>query len=61
MEIARNQYLNGVSTFIDVLTAENALSGTHQNLIQSTLSLTTDTVSLYKALGGGWEWQDEKG
>ena len=55
LELARNQYTNGVSTFIDVLTAENSLAQQHQLLIDSTLSLTTDVVNLYKALGGGWQ------
>jgi NodT family efflux transporter outer membrane factor (OMF) lipoprotein len=58
LEIARNQYLNGVTTFINVLTAENSLAQQHQALIQSTLSLTTDVVNLYKALGGGWQRGD---
>jgi len=57
LELARNQYTNGVSTFIDVLTAENSLAQQHQQLIDSTLSLTTDVVNLYKALGGGWQSQ----
>ena len=58
LEIARAQYTHGVSTFINVLTAENSLAQQHQALIQSTLSLTTDVVNLYKALGGGWQSQD---
>ncbi len=53
--IARTQYIHGVSTFINVLTAENSLAQQHQALIQSTLALTTDVVNLYKALGGGWQ------
>jgi NodT family efflux transporter outer membrane factor (OMF) lipoprotein len=61
LDIARNQYAHGVSTFINVLTAENSLAGQHQQLIQSTLSLTTDVVNLYKALGGGWEAGAEPG
>jgi len=55
LEIARSQYTHGVTTFINVLTAQNALEQQHQALIQSTLSLTTDVVTLYKALGGGWQ------
>ncbi len=55
LEIARTQYLHGVSTFINVLTAENSLAQQHQALIESTLALTTDVVNLYKALGGGWQ------
>jgi NodT family efflux transporter outer membrane factor (OMF) lipoprotein len=59
LEIARAQYTHGVSTFIDVLTAENSLAQQHQALIQSTLALATNVVNLYKALGGGWQWQGD--
>ncbi len=55
LAIARDQYVHGVATFINVLTAETSLAEQHQALIQSTLSLTTDVVNLYKALGGGWQ------
>jgi NodT family efflux transporter outer membrane factor (OMF) lipoprotein len=54
LDIARDQYSHGVSTFINVLTAETGLAQQHQALIESTLSLTTNVVNLYKALGGGW-------
>lgn len=55
LAIAQDQYVHGVSSFINVLTAETSLAQQHQALIQSTLALTTDVVNLYKALGGGWE------
>jgi NodT family efflux transporter outer membrane factor (OMF) lipoprotein len=55
LEIARSQYIHGVTTFINVLTAQNALAQQRQALIQSSLLLTTDVVNLYKALGGGWQ------
>jgi NodT family efflux transporter outer membrane factor (OMF) lipoprotein len=59
LDIAQAQYSHGVATFINVLTAENSLAQQHQALIQSTLSLTTDVVNLYKALGGGWQSQGD--
>jgi NodT family efflux transporter outer membrane factor (OMF) lipoprotein len=59
LDIAQAQYSHGVATFINVLTAENSLAQQHQALIQSTLSLTTDVVNLYKALGGGWQSQSD--
>ncbi|MEQ5843351.1 efflux transporter outer membrane subunit [Paraburkholderia acidicola] len=58
LALATNQYRSGVSTFIDVLTAENTLAQQRQQFIQSTLTLTTDVVTLYKALGGGWQQQE---
>jgi multidrug efflux system outer membrane protein len=42
-------------TFISVLDAERELALTRQQLAQATVSVTTDLVALYKAIGGGWE------
>ncbi len=53
--LARERYLHGLSNFVDVLSAENTLISVHQQQIQSTLSVTTDVITLYKALGGGWQ------
>ena len=33
---------------------------TEDALAQSTNSLTTDLIALYKALGGGWEKTEDK-
>ncbi|MBE9604127.1 efflux transporter outer membrane subunit [Acetobacteraceae bacterium H6797] len=53
--LARNRYQNGLSSFIEVLDAQRSLVSARQQQIQSTLSLTTDLIALYKALGGGWQ------
>jgi multidrug efflux system outer membrane protein len=56
--LARQQYRAGLVTYVDVLTAQaNALSAQDQ-LEQSRQALATDLVSLYKALGGGWQDTD---
>jgi outer membrane protein TolC len=53
--LARQQYRVGLVTYVNVLTAQaNALSAQDQ-LEQSRQALATDLVSLYKALGGGWQ------
>jgi outer membrane protein, multidrug efflux system len=53
--LAREQYRAGLVTYVNVLTAQaNALSAQDQ-LEQSRQELATDLVSLYKALGGGWQ------
>ena len=59
LTLARERYEHGLTTFIDVLNAERTLVNTREQLIQSTTMATTDLVSLYKALGGGW--QDDVG
>ena len=38
--------------FLDVLDAERTVLSTEDALAQSNLSVTTDLVALYKALGG---------
>ncbi|MFC0409679.1 efflux transporter outer membrane subunit [Roseomonas elaeocarpi] len=53
--LARERYEHGLSSFIDVLDAQRTLVAARQQLLQATLTLTTDLVALYKSLGGGWE------
>ncbi|MEK6295055.1 MAG: TolC family protein, partial [Paraburkholderia tropica] len=53
-DLARDSYRKGIVTFIDVLDAERQLSTARQNAQQGQLQVCTDLVSLYKALGGGW-------
>ncbi|SDE44920.1 efflux transporter outer membrane subunit [Paraburkholderia lycopersici] len=54
-DLARESYRKGLVSFIDVLDAERQLSSAEQNAQQGELQVCTDLVSLYKALGGGWE------
>lgn len=55
LEIARQQYSNGLTTFINVLDAERALYVVQDDLVQSDQAETQNLIALYKALGGGWE------
>ncbi|GAB0115636.1 efflux transporter outer membrane subunit [Acidisoma sp. C75] len=53
--LAQDRYRQGIATYLDVLNAqENVLSGQRQYQ-DSTAAVSTDLVSLYLALGGGWE------
>lgn len=54
VSLARDRYRRGLTTFLDVLTAEGALFNAQRNLSQSQANLLTDLVALHKALGGGW-------
>ncbi|WP_322101631.1 efflux transporter outer membrane subunit [Paraburkholderia sp. J41] len=54
-DLARDSYRKGIVSFIDVLDAERQLSSAQQNAQQGELQVCTDLVSLYKALGGGWD------
>jgi outer membrane protein TolC len=54
-DLARNQYEHGLSSFINVLSAETTVLADRQALVQANVQLVNDIVSLYRALGGGWE------
>jgi multidrug efflux system outer membrane protein len=54
VSLAEKLYIEGMTDFINVLQAQQALYGTEDALVQSTAAVSTDLVALYKALGGGW-------
>lgn len=54
LEIANQRYVRGISNYLDVLTAQKTLLTNEQQLADSTATVTTNLVALYKALGGGW-------
>ncbi len=55
LSLAQSRYQQGVADFLAVLDAERNLLATQQQLADSTATISTNLVSLYKALGGGWE------
>jgi outer membrane protein, multidrug efflux system len=55
VELAMILYLAGKSDFLNVLIAQRALFTTEDALAQSTRTVDTNLIALYKALGGGWE------
>ena len=55
VDIALDRYRHGLSTYIDVLNPQSSLISVHQSVIQAQVTVTDDLISLYKALGGGWE------
>ena len=58
VELARTQYTEGLADFQTVLVAERALADLDDQLAVSDAAITTNLVTLYKALGGGWEGDD---
>ena len=55
LEIANNRYTGGVTTYLDVITAQSALL-TNERLATQLLGQQMVTeVALIKALGGGWD------
>jgi NodT family efflux transporter outer membrane factor (OMF) lipoprotein len=53
-ELARDQYASGLIDFQTVLDAERSVLSFQDQLAQSKGQVTSNVISLYKALGGGW-------
>lgn len=61
LQIANERYRNGLSDFLEVLTAQRTLLQAEQDQATATTTVSTDLVMLYKALGGGWQIGESKG
>ena len=53
--LATDRFKQGVSDYLEVLTAQRTVLAAEQSLADSTTTISTNLVALYKALGGGWE------
>jgi len=53
--LVRLRYESGLTNFIEVLDAERSLQQNQLSLAQSETAVSEDLVTLYRALGGGWE------
>jgi NodT family efflux transporter outer membrane factor (OMF) lipoprotein len=54
-KLARTQFQLGRISYLDVLTAQTDLVNVTSALAQSDMTLASDQVTVFKALGGGWE------
>jgi outer membrane protein TolC len=53
--LSKNQYEHGLASFITALDAERTVLSDRQALVQADVQIVNDIVSLYRALGGGWQ------
>jgi NodT family efflux transporter outer membrane factor (OMF) lipoprotein len=58
VELASVRYRDGIKDFLSVLDAERQLVDVENSLAQSETQVLVNLVSLYKALGGGWQQTD---
>ncbi|HCJ84781.1 MAG TPA: hypothetical protein DHV41_05320 [Parachlamydiales bacterium] len=56
--LTRRRYESGLVSLMEWLNLKRELNGVEQNLLQSRITSLVDLVSLYKALGGGWEEEE---
>ncbi len=54
-ELARRLHANGLVEFLDVLDAERSLLLSEDRLVTSETAVSASLVTLYVALGGGWQ------
>jgi outer membrane protein, multidrug efflux system len=55
VDLSTTLYTQGQTDFLSVLDAQRSLYSSEDALAQSTGTVSTNLISLYKALGGGWE------
>jgi outer membrane protein, multidrug efflux system len=55
LDIANNRYLGGVTSYLDVITAQTTLLGSERLETQLLGQQMVSSVYLVKALGGGWD------
>lgn len=55
LQLAQDQYRQGMVTYLTVLDAQRQYLGAQSDLTTSTATISGNLVRLYNALGGGWE------
>jgi NodT family efflux transporter outer membrane factor (OMF) lipoprotein len=58
VDIAQQQYKGGIADYIRVLVAEQSLITEQSRLVATRGSVAQNLITLYRALGGGWELRD---
>ncbi len=59
LNVSQSQFRAGASAYLTVLTAEQSYQSARLELVSAKASRFTDTVALFKALGGGWWNRDD--
>ena len=58
VRLANIRYLAGLSSYVEVLDAQQQLFPAEISLAQTRSARLANLVTLYRALGGGWNLQD---
>ena len=60
LEMATKKFDYGTASYLDVLDAQKALLNAQLSLIDTKAQLLIADVTLYKALGGGWDYEKKR-
>jgi multidrug efflux system outer membrane protein len=55
VELANELYIRGLGDFLNVLESQRSLFASQRDFAQSEVTMSSNLVALYKALGGGWQ------
>ena len=55
VELSMEVYTRGLGDFLSVLESQRSLFGSEDQLVQSERAVVANLITVYKALGGGWE------
>lgn len=55
VDLSDTRYRNGLVSYLDVAEAQKSLYGAQQAAIQNTANAASRLITLYKAMGGGWQ------
>ena len=58
--LATERFRNGLSNYLEALTAQRTVLQVEQDLTMATTAVSTDLIALYKALGGGWQVSESR-
>ena len=58
--ISLDRYRRGLTTFLDVQSAQRALYAAQSNLAESNGQQLSNLIALHKALDGGWQVSTQK-
>ena len=59
VNLSKQRYTQGIADFLQVLDAQRTLLSAQQQYADSTTNVSTNLVAIYKALGGGWESEEQ--
>jgi multidrug efflux system outer membrane protein len=60
LTLSQRRFDSGYGTYLEVIEAKRSLLASRLNLVQLNTSLITSQITLYKALGGGWQLPAEE-
>jgi NodT family efflux transporter outer membrane factor (OMF) lipoprotein len=58
LELARNRYTGGITSYLEVITAQNAALANERAAVDLRVRQMNTSINLIKALGGGWSAGD---